>query len=93
MELTYFVDCIMTIRLPFNDGNAGLRVVKMLEAANDVPATGGVSWSIFDLPKRSDPKPARATIATSASGHSRRNSNRPFEQFCPHKGKRSMNAD
>jgi predicted dehydrogenase len=34
-ELKYFVDCIMTDQTPFNDGNAGLRVVKMLEAANE----------------------------------------------------------
>jgi len=34
-ELTYFVDCIANDRTPFNDGVAGLRVVKMLEAANE----------------------------------------------------------
>jgi predicted dehydrogenase len=33
-ELAYFVDCILTDQVPFNDGHAGLRVVKMLEAAN-----------------------------------------------------------
>jgi len=33
-ELAYFVDCILTNRTPVNDGAAGLRVVKMLEAAN-----------------------------------------------------------
>jgi predicted dehydrogenase len=32
-ELTYFIECITTGTDPFNDGNAGLRVVKMLEAA------------------------------------------------------------
>jgi predicted dehydrogenase len=34
-ELKYFVECIVTGQIPFNDGNAGLRVVKMLEAANE----------------------------------------------------------
>jgi predicted dehydrogenase len=34
-ELTYFVDCITNDRKAFNDGAAGLRVVKMLEAANE----------------------------------------------------------
>ena len=34
-ELTYFVDCIATGQNPFNDSCAGLRVVKMLEAASD----------------------------------------------------------
>jgi predicted dehydrogenase len=33
-ELRYFVKCISTCESPFNDGQAGLRVVKMLEAAN-----------------------------------------------------------
>jgi len=33
-ELTYFVDCISKDLTPFNDGKAGLRIVKMLEAAN-----------------------------------------------------------
>lgn len=34
-ELMYFVECITTGQDPFNDGRAGLRVVKMLEAASD----------------------------------------------------------
>jgi predicted dehydrogenase len=34
-ELAYFVDCISNNHVPFNDGAAGLRVVKLLEAANE----------------------------------------------------------
>jgi predicted dehydrogenase len=34
LELQYFVDCIVNDRSPFNDGAAGLRVVKLLEAAD-----------------------------------------------------------
>jgi predicted dehydrogenase len=34
-ELSYFVDCVSSGREPFNDGCAGLRVVKMLEAASE----------------------------------------------------------
>jgi len=34
-ELSYFVACISNGQEPFNDGCAGLRVVKMLEAANE----------------------------------------------------------
>jgi predicted dehydrogenase len=34
-ELSYFVDCISNDAQPFNDGCAGLRVVKMLEAASE----------------------------------------------------------
>ena len=33
LELGYFVDCIMNGTVPFNDGQAGLRIVRMLEAA------------------------------------------------------------
>lgn len=33
VELDYFADCIMNNKIPFNDGQAGLRVVRMLEAA------------------------------------------------------------
>ncbi len=34
VELEYFIDCIQNDRTPHNDGIAGLRVVKMLEAAD-----------------------------------------------------------
>jgi predicted dehydrogenase len=34
-ELTYFVDCVSTGQQPINDGCAGLRIVKMLEAASE----------------------------------------------------------
>lgn len=34
MEAAYFVDCIINDKTPFNDGIAGLHVVRMLEAAD-----------------------------------------------------------
>ncbi len=34
-ELSYFVDCVTNDRTPMNDGEAGLRVVKMLEASTE----------------------------------------------------------
>ncbi len=34
LELGYFVECVTKNQTPFNDGLAGLRVVKMLEAAD-----------------------------------------------------------
>jgi predicted dehydrogenase len=34
VELTYFLDCIRNSRTPLNDGEAGFRVVKLLEAAD-----------------------------------------------------------
>jgi predicted dehydrogenase len=33
LELDYFSDCILSDRIPLNDGAAGLRVVRLLEAA------------------------------------------------------------
>jgi predicted dehydrogenase len=34
VEMEYFADCVMNGKTPFNDGVAGLRVVRMLEAAD-----------------------------------------------------------
>ena len=34
LEAEYFVDCVTNGKTPINDGHAGLRVVKMLEACN-----------------------------------------------------------
>ena len=34
VELDYFIECITKNTQPFNDGYAGLKVVRMLEAAN-----------------------------------------------------------
>ena len=45
-ELSYFVDCIMQGNTPFNDGVAGLRVVKMLEAANKSLHQRGVAVQV-----------------------------------------------
>ncbi len=33
VELDYFADCVLNDKVPFNDGHAGLRIVRMLEAA------------------------------------------------------------
>lgn len=44
-EMNYFVECIETGTDPFNDGRAGLRVVKMLEAAStSLKNRGGVVY-------------------------------------------------
>lgn len=40
-ELGYFVDCVSNNRSPINDGAAGLRIVKMLQAATDSLRTRG----------------------------------------------------
>jgi predicted dehydrogenase len=34
-ELSYFVECVSSGQRPFNDGSAGLRVVRILEKANE----------------------------------------------------------
>ena len=36
VELEYFLDCIENNQTPFNDGVAGLRVIKLLEAAKNL---------------------------------------------------------
>jgi predicted dehydrogenase len=35
LEAAYFIDCIRNNKKPFNDGEAGLRIVRMLEAADE----------------------------------------------------------
>jgi predicted dehydrogenase len=41
VELRYFIDCIVENRTPINDGIAGLRVVKLLEAVDRSLAARG----------------------------------------------------
>jgi predicted dehydrogenase len=41
LELGYFVECIRKNEAPFNDGRAGLKVVRMLEAASKSLAKRG----------------------------------------------------
>ena len=41
LELNYFADCIRKNETPFNDGCAGMKVVRMLEAANESVAKRG----------------------------------------------------
>jgi predicted dehydrogenase len=58
-ELKYFVECITTDQIPFNDGNAGLRVVKMLEAANESLRRRG-QLVYFSPQGATTPSPTRA---------------------------------
>jgi predicted dehydrogenase len=45
LETQYFVDCILNNQTPFNDGRTGLRVVRMLEAANkSLSKRGGIVY-------------------------------------------------
>jgi len=34
LETEYFIDCVVNDKVPINDGRAGLRIVKMLEASD-----------------------------------------------------------
>jgi predicted dehydrogenase len=34
LEAEYFIDCILNNKTPINDGHAGLRVVRILEASD-----------------------------------------------------------
>lgn len=56
-ELGYFVECINENRAPFNDGLAGLRVVKMLEASTQSLRRRGAAV-------RLDPQPASAGVSS-----------------------------
>ncbi len=49
VEAQHFVDCIVGGQVPLSDGHAGLRVVKILEAATTSCAHGGVP---VELPRR-----------------------------------------
>src|SRR5687767_4067702 len=46
VELEYFIDCILHDRTPINDGNAGLRVVRLLAAAEESLTQRGRSISL-----------------------------------------------
>jgi predicted dehydrogenase len=48
LEAEYFVDCILNDKTPFNDGHAGLRVVKMLEASTYSLRHGGKKVKLFN---------------------------------------------
>jgi len=52
VETRYFVDCVNTGDRPFNDGRAGLRVVKMLEAAQKSLKSGGHPVTVGNMPDR-----------------------------------------
>jgi len=41
-EAKYFIDCVSRNEKPFNDGQAGLRIVKLLEAADKSLKSKGV---------------------------------------------------
>ncbi|HEX8817746.1 MAG TPA: Gfo/Idh/MocA family oxidoreductase [Terriglobales bacterium] len=61
-EMGYFADCINNNKTPFNDGAAGLRVVRMLEAANRSLRERGalmpLDVSDIKLPQQATPRPA-----------------------------------
>jgi predicted dehydrogenase len=54
LELGYFVECIRKNKKPFNDGLAGLKVVRMLEAASESLTKRG-SLVYLDLTSQSEP--------------------------------------
>ena len=60
LELGYFVECINNNQTPFNDGLAGLRVVKMLEAANQSLRNRGAAVHLEPQPVSSASAPILA---------------------------------
>jgi predicted dehydrogenase len=68
-EATQFVDCIRTGRTPDTDGEAGLRVVRLLEAATASMARHGEPVAIeADAPEVSPAEPVGSTAAKPDSG-------------------------
>jgi len=53
-ETQYFVDCVLSGETPFNDGHAGLRVVKMLEAIDRSISRKGEMVYCNPIPKPSE---------------------------------------
>jgi predicted dehydrogenase len=53
VELGYFLDCIQHGKTPINDGISGLRVVKMLEAAENSVHKRGELVYVTDVPRKS----------------------------------------
>src|SRR5205814_8972881 len=52
-EARYFLDCVDTGQRPFNDGRAGLRIVRMLEATQKSLKRVGEPVSLSSSPPRS----------------------------------------
>jgi predicted dehydrogenase len=63
-ELAYFVDCIVKNETPVNDGEAGLRVVKMLEAASESLKMRGQLVYLDPSQSAASPRPVKAISAT-----------------------------
>lgn len=49
VETKYFIDCILNDETPINDGHAGLRVVKMLEACDESLKHNGREISLWNI--------------------------------------------
>jgi predicted dehydrogenase len=49
VETKYFVDCILNDETPINDGHAGLRVVRMLEACDESLKHNGREVSLWNI--------------------------------------------
>jgi len=64
LELGYFVECITQNQTPFNDGLAGLRVVNMLEAANQSLRNRGAAIQLETQPSSSAAAPSFGEQAT-----------------------------
>jgi predicted dehydrogenase len=52
-EARYFLDCVASGQRPFNDGHAGLRVVRILEAAQQSLKRGGAPVALDPSPQGS----------------------------------------
>ena len=53
LEARYFLDCVDSGQRPFNDGHAGLRIVRILEATQKSLKRGGEPVPVGSTPRRS----------------------------------------
>ncbi len=92
MECNHFIDCIRDGLVPLTDGNNGLEVVRILEAASVSLKNNGGPVDLWPLPSNGQsrsPFPAtRATNGTPAGEIARRATNPPFAQPRPSNGVR-----
>jgi predicted dehydrogenase len=66
LEARYFLDCVMSGQRPFNDGRAGLRVVRILEAATE--SLKRRSEIVYPSSGGSDSDPRLLRLAPAAAG-------------------------
>ena len=77
VELGYFLDCINSNKTPINDGEAGLRIVRLLEAADQSLNERGRMIRGVSPPRRSSVSSSPALTARRSAVHAPAHGGRP----------------